>query len=204
MKAINEIFKAEKNARSNRPLILFTLFNYRGTAENLTFARNNEDVVFDGVTYHKSGINFQTIGENLQGEIDMVDISVLNVSRFIQSNLEDFDISDKKILIRIVWANQLADPTAYLDFLFYIESYHSTDTDVHFVCTTKMDLMERTLPAEIIMRNHCTHRIFKDPDTCGYTGPETECNRTKQRCKALGNYSRFGGCPSMPSGRYVV
>ena len=204
MKTTNQNFKTEKNARSNRPLVLFTLFNYRGTAENLTFARNNENVVFDGVTYTKAGIDFQPIGENLQGEIDLVDISVLNVSRLIQSYLEQYDLSDKKIRIRFVWANKLSDPQAFLDYTFYVDSYHSTDTDAHFVCTTKLDLQERSLPGEIVMRNHCTHKIFKDPNTCGYTGPETECNRTKQRCKELGNFSRFGGCPSMPSGRYVI
>ena len=204
MKDVNQVFKTAKNSRSNQPLCLFTLFDYRGQGENLCFARNNEDVVFDGVTYGKSGIDFQTIGENMQGEIDMVEITILNVSRYIQSYLEEFDLRDKKIVIRVVWADQLADPDAFLDYTFNIENYFSTDTDAHFVCSTKLDILERTLPSEIIMRNHCTYRIFKDPQTCGYVGSETECNRTKQRCKELGNFSRFGGVPSIPSGSQNV
>jgi phage-related protein len=205
MKSVNATFIAQKNSRSNKPLCLFTLFDYRGDSTNLCYARNNEDVVYDGVTYHASGIEFKTVPENIQGEIDVIDIVVLNVSRLIQSYLENYDLRDKKIVIRLVWADQLTVPNTHLDFTFHIESYSSNDTDAHFVCTNKMDLKDIVLPTEVFSRNHCTHRRFKDALTCGYAGAETTCNRTKQRCKELGNYRRFGGKPSMPSSsNYVI
>lgn len=206
MKTTTNVFKAEKNKRANQPIVLFTLFDYDGAGTNLYLARYDVDVVFDGITYRKFPITFESIDENAQGQIDAIRITVCNISRLIQSYLEDFDgLRGKKVIIRIAWANQLADATAKLDYTVYVDTVTATDTDVVFTCTTKLDILERQFPGEIFLRTHCRYKKFKDATTCGYAGPETECNRTKQRCKALGNYRRFGGFPSTPTNRiYVV
>ncbi len=49
----------------------------------------------------------------------------------------------------------------------------------------------------------CTYRRFKGAQ-CGYSGSETECDRTSSRCSALGNSARFGGFPSLPKDGYVA
>lgn len=49
----------------------------------------------------------------------------------------------------------------------------------------------------------CTYRAFKGPQ-CGYSGSETECNRTPARCAALGNSTRFGGFTAMPGDEEIV
>ena len=45
-------------------------------------------------------------------------------------------------------------------------------------------------------RTTCQVRRFKDC-RCGYTGEETECDRTFDRCKELGNEHNFRGFPQM-------
>lgn len=45
-------------------------------------------------------------------------------------------------------------------------------------------------------RTTCQVRRFKDC-RCGYTGSETECDRTFARCKELGNEENFQGYPQM-------
>jgi lambda family phage minor tail protein L len=206
MKNITNEFIAEKNSRSNKPILLFILHNYDGNSNNLYFAKYDLDVAFDGQLYQKFPISVDSVTENSSGQIDAIRVSVCNVSRLIQSYLNDYNgLKGKKITIRIVWANLLIDPEAKMDFEVYIDSTVATDTDVVFTCTTKMDLLERQLPGEIYSRTHCQYRKFKDPATCGYSGSETECNRTKQRCKELGNFQRFGAFPSIPTNRiYIV
>ena len=45
-------------------------------------------------------------------------------------------------------------------------------------------------------RTTCQVRRFKDC-RCGYTGEETKCDRTLERCKELGNVENFAGYPQM-------
>ena len=45
-------------------------------------------------------------------------------------------------------------------------------------------------------RTTCQVRRFKDC-RCGYTGEETKCDRTFDRCKELGNEANFAGFPQM-------
>ena len=45
-------------------------------------------------------------------------------------------------------------------------------------------------------RASCQVRRFKDC-RCGYTGEETSCDRTFDRCKELGNEANFRGFPTM-------
>ena len=45
-------------------------------------------------------------------------------------------------------------------------------------------------------RTTCQVRRFKDC-RCGYTGEETSCDRTFERCKELGNQANFRGFPQM-------
>lgn len=206
MKDVTTTFTAEKNKRENQPILLFILEDYDGAGNDLRFARYDADVTFDGLVYTKFPITFDAINENANGMIDTVTVTVCNVSRLIQSYLNDYDgLRGKKVVIRLVWANQLSDPDAKLDASFYVDTAAADDTDVQFACTTKLDILERKIPGEIYLRTHCRYKTFKDPDTCGYAGTETECNRTKQRCQELGNFERFGGFPSIPSGTvYVV
>jgi len=39
--------------------------------------------------------------------------------------------------------------------------------------------------------------VFKG-DRCGYTGTETQCDKTLTRCEELGNEDKFGGFPELP------
>lgn len=204
MKNISSAFKSEKNKSTNQPVVLFIVHDYDGAGNNLRFADYDSDVTFDGQTYTKFPIKFQTLDENTNGQIDALRVTLGNVSRLIQAYLESGDLRDKKITIRIVWANLLADATSYLDYIYYIDSYESNQENAEFICTTRMDVIDMTIPGGIYLRTHCRYKTFKDPDTCGYAGSETDCNRTMQRCKELDNFQRFGGFPALPLRRLYV
>lgn len=199
MRDINATFLSEKNKKENRPIHLYTIEDYDGSGSALRFAEWSTDIVFGGQTYQKFPIKFVSISENNRGQIDTVQIVLANVSRLIQSYLEDFDFGGKKVTIRTVWENQLSDSSAYIDDIYYIDSYTADQDSVTFNLSGKLDILDVQLPRRTYSRNFCGWR-FKSTE-CGYGGSETTCNKTKQRCKQLINFQRFGGFPSIPSNR---
>ena len=188
-------FIEEKHAASNQPIYLYTIYDYDGSTD-LNFAAYDSDVVFDGVTYTKFPVTHEFIGQNTRGEIDTVEVRVGNASRFIQAYLETYSFRGLKVRIRLVWANKLLETDAYLDDIFYIDSYLADASDVVFSLSSRFDVLSIELPGRRYFRNHCQW-VFKSTE-CGYIGAESVCNKTKVRCKVLDNFLRFGGFPSIP------
>lgn len=198
---LDPAFKQEKSKQENSPIFLYTIVNYNGSS-NLYLAGYDEDVVYNSVTYIRFPITHEFAGENNQGQIDQIKVRLSNVSRLIQGYLEEYDFRGKKVIIRMVWRDQLSDPDAYMDDVFYIDSYTADQNNVEFTLTSKFDVLGVDLPARRYSRNHCTWK-FKSAQ-CGYTGGETQCNKTQQRCKELANYQRFGAFPSIPTRRIYI
>ncbi len=198
---IDATFKQEKAKRENTPIFLYTLEKYDG-ANDLCLAGFDEDVIYNGITYSRFPITHEFVGENNQGQIDQVKVRLANVSRLIQLYLEQFDFRGKKVTIRMIWLDQLSDPDAFMDDIFYIDSYTADQNNVEFTLTGKFDVLGVDLPARRYSRNYCSWK-FKSAE-CGYQGAELTCNKTKQRCKQLNNYQRFGAFPSVPARRIYV
>ena len=203
MRSINSTFKTEKNSAANKPIRLYTLENYDGAGHHLNFAEYDADVTFNGITYTKFPISIDSISENNKSAVDTVNLTVANISRLIQSYLENYDLRGKKVSIKTVWANQLTDSNAYIEDIFYIDSYSADQDNASFILTSKFDLLDVELPLRRYSRNYC-HWKFKGIE-CAYLGTETACNKTKQDCKNnKHNFVRFGGFPSIQSHRIIL
>jgi len=198
MRTLDADFITEKDKQENQPIFLYTLYEYDGS-NNLYYTSYTTDITFDGVTYSKFPITHEQVTENTTGEIDEVKIAIGNVSRLIQSYLESYDLRGKKVSIKTVWANDLADTSNYIEDIYYIDSYVADQNNVTFKLTSKYDVLNLELPTRKYSRNYCCWK-FKS-DECGYSGGETECNKTLTRCRELGNQQRFGGFPSIPTRR---
>ena len=199
MYTLDSTFKSEKNKPSNQPIYLYSIEDYNGSVD-LNLAEWDTDITYDGVTYTKFPIKHDEIGENSQGEIDNFRVTVSNVNRIIQAYLEGYDLRGKKVTITLVWANQLADLDANIKFIYYIDNYTATQDTVEFVLSSKYDIIDLTLPNGIYNRNYCRWK-FKSTE-CGYTGAQTTCDKRKATCKTtMSNIARFGGFPSVPTGR---
>lgn len=201
---ITNAFKQEKNKETNQPIHLYTVYDYddAGADHDLHFAEYAENVTFDGVEYLAFPLAHDTIGENTQGEIEAIKLTVCNISRLIQSYLELYDLKDKKVLVRLVWKDHLDDPDNKMDFVYFIDSYTANENNVEFTLLPKVDVLGLTIPRRVYSRYYCGWR-FKGSE-CAYAGSESSCNRTKQRCKELANFARFGGFPSIPSRQLYV
>jgi lambda family phage minor tail protein L len=198
---IDATFKQEKAKQENRPLFLYIIEDYDGS-NDLYLAGYDEDVIYNGVTYTRFPITHEFVGENNQGQIDQVKVRLANVSRLIQLYLEQYDFRGRKVIIRTVWADQLADPDAYIDDIFYVDNYTADQNNVEFTLTSKFDVLGMDLPARRYARNYCSWK-FKSAE-CGYMGVELTCDKTKQRCKQLNNYQRYGAFPSVPTRRIYI
>lgn len=195
-------FIEEKNKQESSPIRLYTIEDYDGGGNNLNLAENDEDVVFDSVTYSKFPITCERISENTQGEIDTVNIVLSNVSQVIGGHLHSYDFRGKKVTIKTVWRDHLDEPDAVIEDIYYIDSYVADLKNVAFTLTSKFDLLDVELPARKYNRTYCSWK-FKSVQ-CGYGGAETSCNRSLQRCRELDNTIRFGGFPSVPSRRLFI
>jgi lambda family phage minor tail protein L len=180
---------------------LYTLKKYDGV-NDFYFAGYDENVTFDGVEYTRFPISHEFISENNQGEINRVKIRLANVTRLIEMYLEEYDFRGLEVVIRMVWADELADSESFIDDIFYIDSYTADENNVEFTLTGKFDVLGVDLPARRYARNYCVWK-FKSPE-CGYGGSELTCTKTQSRCKELGNYIRFGGFPSVPTRRIYI
>ena len=187
---------SEKNKAANQPIYLYTITDYDGT-NDLRLAEYDADVTFDSLTYTKFPITHDFIGENSTGENEQVRVKVANVSRLIQAYLETYDLRGKKVTIKLVWANQLAVATACISHTFYIDSYTADERDVTFTLSSRFNVLDFKLPGRKFSRFYCTWK-FKSVQ-CGYSGAESSCNKTFQKCRDLSNQLRFGGFPSIPS-----
>lgn len=207
----NSDFKEKLRAKRKKPIFLYTIYDYIGTGINKCFAAYSQDVTFDDVKYDKFPITHDQITENTKGEIDSVKVQLSNVSRLIEYYLQNYDLRGKKVSIKLVDADMLDDPDAYIEFSNYIDSYTSNVKDVVFTLMSKFDILNLMLPSILWMRDWCQWE-FASPavralgrgEECGYTGAETECNRTWSRCQALANSRRFLGARAIPGRRGYV
>jgi len=197
----NAAFLTESRKRSTQPIFLYTIFDYDGIGNNKCYAAHDTNVVFDSITYEKFPVTHDAITENVKGEIDSIKIQISNISRQIEFYLQTYDLRGKTVTIRMVWANLLDDPDCYIEFSSAIDSYTSNVKDVVFNLMSKFDVLNVTIPGRTAMRNRCNSEFKGAGGECGYTGSATECNKTRQRCKELGNGPRFDGRPSAPGRR---
>lgn len=203
----NDDFKKETRKKETEPIFLYTIFDYDGANSNKYFAAYDKNVVFDDIDYIKFPISHDEITENVKGEIDATKVQLSNVSRLIEYYLQNYDLRGKKISIKMVYANLLDDPNAYIEFSNYIDSYTSNVKDVVFSVMSKFDVLNVIVPGQIYIKSHC-QSLFASPairalgkgQECGYEGAETECNKTRSRCRVLENHKRFNAFPSAPGG----
>jgi lambda family phage minor tail protein L len=194
----NAAFNQESRKREQKPIFLYTVYDYKGDGENLRFAGYDTEITYDGELYQKFPVTHDVIAENTRGEIDSTKVQLSNISRLIEYYLQNYDLRGKRISIKMVYFDLLNDPDAHVEFSNYVDSYQSDVKNVVFNLMSKFDVLDVTVPGRTFIKSHCQW-IFKS-DECGYTGAETSCNRTRGRCRELGNQRRFGGFPSIPGG----
>lgn len=137
------------------------------------------------------------VGETQKGEIPLVNVRVSNVTRVLIPYLEQGRAGvGSTVYLRIVNTAKLDGATAEIEFEFICTGCKVDAKWVTFALGAK-NILRRRFPRNRVLKNFCRYK-FKDA-RCGYSGAETECNHTLERCRELSNSTRFGGFPGVGS-----
>lgn len=192
-------FTLEKNKKFNKPLNLYTLYDYDGAGTNLYLAESKSNITYNGQLYTAFPIQTEAIPESTTGEIDAIRVKVGNAGRILQYYIENYELRSKKLGIRMVWSDLLTDLDNYIEYMFYIDRYDMDASQIIFICTSKFDVLDVQLPCGRYMRSVCRW-VYKGTE-CAYSGGLATCDKTMADCRVHSNILRFGAFPSIPMQR---
>lgn len=210
-------FVTTKNAETNQPIWLYRVAITDNAAEDIFLAEYNENVSYFKDTntvqvYTAFPMAHQGIAENIEDQVDQLQIVVANVSRAMQAYLEQNDgLRDRKVTVRQVFLENIADSDAYIEDVFYVYSVLATDTAVTFTLASRFDVFNVAIPLRQFTRNHCPwtykeYGCWTDDGAGGWTmptgfltGDPDTCARNADECDRHVNTERFGGFTSVPT-----
>jgi lambda family phage minor tail protein L len=214
----------EKNKAVNAPIMLYEV-TIPSPASVLRLCAWDTIIHYPtgitGFDYLPFPLSHEGIGANALGEIDNVKVKLSAVDRTIITTIKaNNGLKGCKVVMKLVFLDQLADALANVSSTFYIDSVDTSETEAIFTLTSKLDLYEVQIPARMFERDHCQWMFMCegcwlwDEDLDEWVAPgswdhsDVACDHTRTGavgCKYHSNSSRFGAFPAIPMrGIYVV
>ncbi len=199
-----DILKIEKNAVATKSAwILLAEITLPDTTV-LRFARNNEDVIYNGYTWYKLPFEIDPIESQIQGKIPLINIRLSNVTRVVQTYLEAQKGGvGASVKLTVVNSDHLIDVTSseysVLDLTFSVLGTVADSKWVTFTLGVPNPL-NKLFPLHRYVANHCNWvSRFKGAE-CGYSGVLTTCKGTLADCRDRSNSDRYGGFIGLDKG----
>lgn len=151
-------FATTKNLAENQPRWLYEIETDSAT---LYLTNGPGDIVYDGTTYRGDPVGAapggpvwnEGLGENISGHMNNVRLSVGNSDQLFQAYLESEDgLRGKGVLIRMVFADDLADGTSKLDWNFTINASAAQAPTIVFDLVWRNDPLKRLVPIGLFDR----------------------------------------------------
>ena len=196
---LSSAYIAEKNKLSSQYAWLVLLsVNFVGE-DPLRLAWNTDNVVWNGNTYTKYALEFDELVEDGKGALPVFGIRIANPGMLLMPYLEASGGGvGATVTLYVVHSNNLSESDAVLEETFEVIETSADAKWVYFTLGAEHPLLQR-FPKQRYLKDHCRYKEFGGSE-CGYSGLETECNRTFERCIELANQARFGGFPGMAYG----
>ena len=171
-------------------------------ASPIYITNNNEDVIWDSITWQTFGFKLDDITENSDGSIPEIKINVNNSSRVLESYIIDYNLWLKqnyheniKVTIYLVSSADLTNTTPIASYKFDVGKFSSDQDWVTFTLTFENFYIKR-FPKNRILRNSCRWRFGSLQ--CGYTPTLGQtCDKTLTTCRSYNNSGRYGAFPSV-------
>lgn len=194
--------KAAIEQRTTWPIRLYRI----GGTTTLYYTDSDIAIISNGQVYEPRGIGYQKIQRRRGFEVDTFTITLDNIDDAL---ITWAAANDQRGYVTQAYKGltdgttdaggnlTLIDDTKVRLFLgknTAIKASEEFEIDV----TSNIDFHRQRAPRA--MQDVTCRFRFKDPN-CGYTGAETVCNYTEARCRALGNFERFGGFPDLNTKR---
>ena len=186
----------EKNQLVSDPWLLLLEVIYPGE-ESFRFVWNTEGITWDGQTWRAASFKLGDTEESKEGDIPTVDLTVIDIERHLTPLIDQYDGAvGSTVIVRVLHADHLDNADPELE-----EEFEIIDTSIDHMGAIKFSLGAENLtnhrsPPDRFLKGHCRYQEFGG-SLCGYSGNETECSRTFERCRELGNQKRFGGFPGV-------
>ena len=194
--------KTEKN-KLNSNSVWFTMLEITipSVSETLRIVNNNDDVTWKGFTWLKFPFELDEISQSANAETSQFQIKVGNVKNIIGQYIRQYDVYVKtngfepiRVNLYIVNSKDLANTTPVYTTNLILTTSSLNHLEVSFTVSAR-DLFRARTPQTRMFPNSCRFK-FKSA-LCGYTGSETQCNKSLSRCRQLSNSNRFGGFPAI-------
>lgn len=188
---------ADKNKLvSNVAWIDFLEFIYE-SEDPIRVCSDNASVTWNSYTWLPVEFTKPEIEETKEAQIPDVSISFYDITQEVTPLLDKYDGAvGATVKLYTVLSTQLDNSTPEIEEEMELLS---TSIDYRSIITFKLgaeNLLNQKCTPNRFLKNFCRYTSLDD-ERCGYTGTETECNRTFARCKELGNQNRFGGEPAI-------
>jgi phage-related protein len=203
--SISSVATAEKNKITANSVWLIALeITIPGYGGTICIVANNEDIWWAGSQYTAASFQVDQIGEESKGEVPRVDIRISNISRVMDSVVQQYDAYVKvngysPVMVNIYLLNSLnlGSATPEVKYVFELKQPKTSPMWATFTLGAPNPFMRR-YPESRMLKHHCRH-IFTD-ENCKHPGDPLGCNKTLVRCRALGNRTNFGGFPGIGRG----
>lgn len=195
----------EKNRiTSAHAWLLLVEFRYPGE-DPIYICLNNVPVVWGGVTWEPACFSVSDDKETKEGDIPSLPLSFIDPNRKITPFIDKYGGGNKAdVWIRTVHSAHLDDPEPLRSR--YFKSMGAKVNHANQV-TFRLGVPDLTLirdPQDRFFKNHGRNTVkFKD-SVCGYTGPETDCDKTLKQCRERGNSKRYCGFPGVGQKGFLV
>lgn len=195
----------EKNKITSSDAFLL-LVEYRYGAEPpIYLCLNNADITWNGIAWEAACFSVDKDTESKEGDLPSLPLSFIDPNRRITPILDQYGGGNgADVWIRTVHSAHLDETEAWRTR--YFKSMGAKVNHLNQV-TIRLGVPNLALvrdPIDRFFKNHGRNTVkFKD-STCGYTGGETDCDKTLKRCRELGNSIRYCGFPGVGRKGFLV
>lgn len=203
MKTIAPSLKKQKNKlHITAPWVYLFIVQVSAT-DAMYITNHSESIGYDGHTYKPFPVEVGEITEDSKGNLESVTLSISNVNRMVMAYMEQHDaLQGKDVWMFIV---NRVDPTQCINLGVYQIVEASADSNVATFVLGHYNFFALKFPRNRYIRGRCRW-VYKSTE-CGYVGGLATCDKTlgeTDGCRVHNNEQRFGGFPSIPSGKRLA
>lgn len=200
MKTLPANITLEKNKLETPSAFLILLEVTLPDATKFYLTNNNEQVTFNAQVYTPIPFQLDPIKEQLQGQLQVVNLRISNVTRLMQSYLEATNGGIGSVVtLTVVNSAYLAESYSELTMTFDVVSCSTDINWVNFGLGAPNPLRRR-FPLHRYLPSNCRWvSNFKGAE-CAYAGIDSTCKGTYDDCLLKANQVRFGGFKGLEAG----
>jgi len=186
MRTLSTAIEAEFNAEEATGFFLFKL----SMASTYHYTDCDVDIYYGGDKYLARGFEVDGIEQSPGFANDSISISIDNVDRVFSQIVLSEDAANKPASIYFTLRSENSTEIGTVElYIGFLSEWSLTERSIKITLSSEFSFWFKKglrLPTP-----NCPWS-FKGTE-CGYAGAETACDKSSNRCAALGNYAKFGG-----------